>query len=84
MLLSKYTKEKNPRKIQAALLTGCPCFAFIILTTATGSTGDNLHKLPVTTVPPKDCNADFLLWQLLGLWVVLGSPNDFYGQTLFF
>lgn len=29
------------------------------------------------------CNVD-LSWELLGPWVVLETPNDFYSQMLFF
>lgn len=75
--LFKIYKEEKMRKIQAALSTGWPYIAFIILTTATNKTADHLHKLLTTTVPRKDCNADFLLWELLGPRVVLETPNDF-------
>lgn len=78
-------------KIQAALSTGWPCVAFIILTTATNKKTNNLLKLPINTVPKKTAMLTFLLtcnvdlsWELLGPWVVLETPNDFYSQMLFF
>lgn len=77
----KTDKGENLGTTQAALSTGWPRIA---LTTATNRTADNLHKLPITAVPEKDCNADFILWQLLGPWVVLECPNDFHSQMLVF
>lgn len=55
----KIHKGGKMGKIQAALSTGWPCIAFIILTIATNKTADNLHKLLTTTVPKKTVMLSF-------------------------